>query len=486
MMNPPAETAELPPIEKMNFSTKLAYGAGDVGGAVIGILLLSYLSPFFTDVVHLSPSLAGATQLVVRVWDACIDPVIGMMSDRGDVFGAKIKEQWGRRYPWMLVAAIPFGLFFILQWLIPFPETNQWGLFGFYTLVSMLLGTFFTMYSLPYTALTAELTEDYNERTSLNSFRFTFSLGGSIVALLIARVVFGLVKDPAQQYLTIGIICAIISVIPIFYCVWGTQARAKLVNQHQAARIERHESLPILEQLRSVFTNRAFMFVVGIYLCSWFSLQLTAAIIPYFAVSWMGLPQADSPLIILAVQGTALGMLSVWNRISQKVGKKAVYFMGTGFWIISQAGLFLLQPGQTVLLYFLAILAGLGVSTAYLVPWSMLPDVIELDELETGQRREGLFYSFMVFLQKICLGVALALILQSLEWTGYLHPTAAIPFPDQPLAVKTAIRLAIGPIPTVSLIGGLILAYFYPITRERHQQILLQLAERRKNPDSDN
>ncbi len=215
-MNSPAETAELPPIEKMTFSTKFAYGAGDIGGAIVGILLLSYLSPFFTDVVHLSPGLAGATQLVVRVWDACIDPVIGIMSDRGNVFGTKIREKWGRRYPWMLFSAIPFGILFICQWLIPFPATNQWGLFVFYTLVSMLLGTFFTTYSLPYTALTAELTEDYNERTSLNSFRFTFSLGGSIAALLIARTVFQQVSDPAQQYLTIGIICAIISVVQFF------------------------------------------------------------------------------------------------------------------------------------------------------------------------------------------------------------------------------------------------------------------------------
>jgi glycoside/pentoside/hexuronide:cation symporter, GPH family len=484
-MNHPAETPNLPPIEPMNFSTKLAYGTGDVGGAIIGILLLSYLSPFLTDVAHLSPGLAGATQLVVRVWDACIDPVIGIMSDRGDVFGPKIRAKWGRRYPWMIFAAIPFGFFFICQWFIPFPETNQWGLFGFYTLISTLLGTFFTMYSLPYTSLTAELTEDYNERTSLSSFRFTCSLGGSIIALLIARTVFQQLKDPAQQYLTIGIICSVLSVLPIFYCVWGTQARAKLVNQYQAARIQNTASLPLKAQLKSVFTNRAFMCVVGIYLCSWFSLQLTAAIIPYFAVSWMGLPQADSPLIILAVQGTALGMLSVWSKIGQKVGKKAVYFMGTGFWIISQSGLFLLQPGQTVMLYILAVMAGLGVSTAYLVPWSMLPDVIELDELETGQRREGLFYSFMVFLQKICLGVALAVILNSLEWTGYIHPTDLIPAPIQPPAVLMAIRLAIGPIPTISLIGGLVLAYFYPITRERHQQILLQLAERRKLPDDE-
>ncbi len=467
------------PIEKMTFRTKFAYGAGDIGGAVVGILLLSYLSPFFTDVAHLTPGLAGATQLVVRVWDACLDPFIGIMSDRGQLFGSKIRSRWGRRYPWMLFAAIPFGLSFICQWLIPFPETNQWGLFIFYTLVSMLLGTFFTMYSLPYSALTAELTEDYHERTSLSSFRFTFSLGASILALLIARAVFQTSQDPAQQYLTIGIICAIISVIPIFYCVWGTHARARLVGERQAKRVDRTVSMPIVAQFRSVFSNRPFMFVVGIYLCSWFSLQLTAAIIPYFAVSWMGLKQADSPLIILAVQGTALGMLSVWNRISQKVGKKAVYFMGTGFWICSQAGLFLLQPGQNTALYLLAILAGLGVSTAYLIPWSMLPDVIELDELETGQRREGLFYSFMVFLQKICLGIALAIILQSLEWTGYLHPTDSIAVPIQPPAVLLAIRLAIGPIPTLSLIGGLVLAYFYPITHEMHQQILLQLTERR-------
>ena len=88
-------------------------------------------------------------------------------------------------------------------------------------------------------------------------------MGGSIVALLIARAVFQQVQDPAQQYLTIGIICAIISVVPIFYCVWGTQARAKLVNQYQSARIENPQSQPLKDQLRSVFTNWAFMLTGG-------------------------------------------------------------------------------------------------------------------------------------------------------------------------------------------------------------------------------
>jgi glycoside/pentoside/hexuronide:cation symporter, GPH family len=470
----------LPIVEKMTFGTKIAYGAGDIGGAVIGILTLSFLSPFFTDVAHLSPGLAGATQLVVKIWDAVNDPLIGMSSDRGNLFGAKIRARWGRRYPWMLISAIPMGLCFVIQWWIPFPESNQWGLFWFYTIVALFLGTFYTMYSLPYTALTAELTQDYNERTSLSTYRFTFSLGSSIVALLIASVVFELVKDPAQKYLILGIICAIIAVVPIFYCVWGTEKRSQLMESLQPVRIEEPPQMPIMQQLRSAFANRPFLYVIGIYLCSWFSLQLTAAIIPYFAVSWMGLPQSDSPKIMIGVQGAALVMLPVWNLASQKVGKKAVYFMGTGFWIISQAGLFLLQPGQTTALYFLAVMAGVGVSTAYLVPWAMLPDVVDLDELQTGERREGLFYSFMVFLQKICLGIALALVLQSLEWTGYIPPTTAITAPLQPPAALLAIRLAIGPIPTISLIGGLFLAYLYPITREMHQQILVQLADKKR------
>ncbi len=485
MTNNPTEKIPSSSIGKMTFFTKLAYGSGDVGAAITSILLLSYLSPFLTDVAHLSPGLAGQSQLVGKIWDAINDPMVGVLSDRGQIFSDKIRQRWGRRYPWMLWGAIPFGIFFALQWIVPFPETNQFGLFAFYTLISICFNTFFTVVNLPYTALTAELTEDYNERTSLSTFRFTFSIGGSIIALLIARTIFQQALDPATQYLTIGIICAILSVFPLFWCVFGTYKRTKAV----AARHPQEfapVNIPFGEQLRLVFANRPFLFVVGIYLSSWFALQLTAAIIPYFVVSYMGLKQQDSPLVILAVQGTALGMLSVWNGISQKVGKKVVYCVGTSFWTIGQLGLFSLQPGQTTQMYIFAFLAGLGVSTAYLIPWSMLPDVIELDELRTGQRREGIFYSFMVFLQKICLGVAVAIVLQSLEWTGYLHPTTTIPVPDQPEAVITAIRLSIGPIPTISLICGIILAYFYPITREMHQQILLQLQERREQQVRDN
>ncbi|MDX2100153.1 MAG: MFS transporter, partial [Leptolyngbyaceae cyanobacterium bins.59] len=430
---------------------------------------------------RLTPSLAALSQLVGKIWDAVNDPMVGVLSD-------KTVSRWGRRYPWMIYGAIPFGLFFFLQWIVPFDGTksfNQWPLFWYYTIISILFNTLFTVVNLPYTALTAELTQDYNERTSLNSFRFLFSIGGSILSVIVAGIFAQVIpNNKAIQYLAMGGVCALLSIIPIYLCVWGTRARAVAVAA-QDEDLEKPVSLPFIQQLKIAFNNRPFLMVVGIYLFSWLSMQLTATIIPYYVRDWMKLNDSLSvTLVILAVQGTAMGMLLVWSAVSDRVGKKATYFMGMGLWIIAQIGLFFLQPGQIGLMYVLAVLAGFGVSTAYLIPWSMLPDVVELDELRTGQRREGIFYSFMVFLQKICLGIAVALVLQSLGWAGYVAPTAQVPLPPQTDAVLWVIRIAIGPLPTIALIAGLVLAFFYPLTRDVHASILLQLRERKLQQQS--
>ncbi|NJM77363.1 MAG: MFS transporter [Acaryochloridaceae cyanobacterium RU_4_10] len=473
-----SKTSETP---KLTFGTKLAYGAGDLGTAITANVLIFYLSPFLTDVAGLSPGLAGRTQLVGKFWDAVNDPMVGVLSDRTK------STRWGRRYPWMLLGAIPFGIFFFLQWVVPNfsnnPETNQWALFIFYTAVSIFFNAFYTVVNVPYTALTPELTQDYNERTSLNSFRFAFSIGGSLLSIIVFDfIIRRMIQDQAQQYLAMAVVCTLLSVLPIYWCVLGTRKRMKYVaSQHPEE--EEPVSMPIVQQLKVVFSNRPFLFVVGIYLCSWFSLQLTASIVPYFVKDWMRNPEVRG-FVLLAVQGIAMLMLPVWSKVSQRYGKKATYFMGMSLWIIAQFGLFFLQPGQTNLMYIFAVMAGCGVSTAYLIPWSMLPDVIELDELNTGQRREGIFYSFMVFLQKICLGVAVAVVLEAIGWAGYIKPTAAVALPEQPEAVLWVIRLAIGPLPTLALIAGLVMAYFYPITREVHAEILLKLAERKLSASS--
>jgi GPH family glycoside/pentoside/hexuronide:cation symporter len=351
-------------------------------------------------------------------------------------------------------------------------------LFWYYVLVAILFNTFYTVVNLPYTALTPELTQDYDERTTLNSFRFAFSIGSSILSVIFFGIIAALFPNNRQlQYLIVALGCTVLSVLTLYWCIWGIKNRVLAVEAKMPIA-EQPVTLPFLEQLKIVFNNRPFLYVIGIYLCSWLGVQVTAAIIPYFVLRWMGESDSVVALLIVAVQGTAFVTLFVWSAVSKRVGKKAVYFMGMTLWIIAQGGLFFLQPGQLVLMYLLAVMAGFGVSTAYLVPWSMLPDVIELDELQTGQRREGIFYSFMVLLQKVCLAIAVSLVLKSLDWAGYIKPTLENPTPSQPDAVLLAIRVAIGPLPTIALIIGMILAYFYPITREVHAEILLKLKER--------
>ncbi|MFE1745704.1 MFS transporter [Coleofasciculus sp. H7-2] len=469
--------AATPDSEKLKLSTKLAYGAGDVGAAITANIGVFYTAYFLTDVAGIAAGLATWILLIGKVWDAINDPIVGVLSDRTN------SPRWGRRLPWMLYGAIPFGITFFLQWLVPRfsanDSANQWGLFWYYIVISILFNSFYTAVNLPYTALTPELTQDYNERTNLNSYRFAFSIGGSIVSVIAFGIIAALIpNDRIQQYWVMGVVCAILSVLPIYLCIWGTRDRI-LARAAQNPTFEQPVSLPILEQVRIVLSNRPFLYVVGIYLCSWLAVQVTAAIIPYFVLSWMRLSDALVAQVILAVQGTALLMLFIWSKLSQRFGKKAVYFMGMSVWIIAQAGLFFLQPGQIAFMYVLAVMAGFGVSTAYLIPWSMLPDVIELDELRTGQRREGIFYSFMVFLQKVSLAVAVALVLKSLEWNQYIRSTPDNLAPIQPDSALLAIRIAIGPLPTIALIGGLILAYFYPLTREVHADILLKLKERK-------
>lgn len=470
-----------PNSEKLSLGTKLAYGAGDMGAGITATLLAFSLLIFLTNVAGLDPALAGRVLLIGKIWDAINDPLVGVLSDRTN-------SRWGRRHSWMIFSAIPFGVFFFLQWIVPrfssSPEMNQLALFWYYVIVGILFNMAFTGVNLPYTALTAELTKDYNERTSLNSFRFAFSIGGSILALALGQVIFQVIPDGKQQYLLLALICTIFSVLPMYWCILGTTdptsakaSRNSVVVEPSISEVDSTESIPFLEQLKIALTNRPFLYVVGIYLFSWLAFQLTAAIIPYFLVNWMR--QESYFIAALLVQGVALVMLFVWNEVSKRYGKRAVYFMGMSLWIIAQGGLFFLPRTQVGLMYVLFAMAGVGIATAYLVPWSMLPDVIELDELQTGQRREGVFYAFMVLLQKIGLALGLWLVGEALKGSGFLTAEAGQPLPVQPDSALLAIRLVVGPLPTIFLLCGLVLAYFYPITREVHAEIMLKLKERR-------
>lgn len=463
--NPPFSTAAP---AKFSLWGKLAFGAGDIGpGMTANLLSFSFLI-FLTTAAGLSPVAAGSVLAIGRIWDAFNDPFIGYLSD-------KTRTRWGRRYPWIVLGAIPFGVTFFLTWVVP-----DWGdtaRFWYYVVMSLLFQVFYTVVNLPYTTLTAELTKDYDERTELTAFRLGSSLFGAIAALGLGLVITQVVADQRQQYLVLGGICAVLSVLPLLWCVWGTYPYAVQRNALQPADTD-EAALPFLQQIRVVFSNRAFVFVVGIYLFAWLALQMTASIIPFYATFWMGLDSYF--LAALLVQGTAIVMMVVVNYLSRRLGKQEVFYIGIGTWIIAQIALFFVQPGQVAALYLLCIVISFGVATAYVVPWAMLPDVIELDEIKTGQRREGIFYAFMTLLQKVGLALGLFLVSLALQFSGFVSEAA-----QQSDSALLAIRIFIGPVPMVLLAMSMLLTRFYPITRQMHQEMLLKLAERDRVQEQD-
>lgn len=470
-----ASSTSTPASDRLSLGTKLAFGAGDLGPAIATIIASFFQLFFLTTVAGLPPGLAGTILLIVKIWDAVNDPIVGWLTDRTNT-------RWGRRRPWLLFGAVPFGLIFFLQWIVL--PVGDIGKFIYYLVIALLFDTTFTIVNVPYTALTPELTRDYDERTSLNSFRFAFSIGGSLFGGILHQMIVGqFPNDPQTGYLVSGAVIGVLIALPFLWCFAGTRERYEAEPGG--------EEMGLGEQIRYVFNNRPFLFVVGIYMFSWLAVQVTSSVLTFFIVFWLGsIPQFPVsvlglsfkqpsdviPLMLFAIQGSALIFLFIWSAISRKIGKKAVYMIGSLIWIAVQSFLFFLRPDQIDLAIILGVIAGCGLATAYLIPWSMMPDVIELDELETGQRREGMFYGFMVLMQKLGLALGLFLVGQALQFSGFNQDLAA---GQQPESALMMIRIMIGPVPTVILVCGMILTAFYPITKAKHNEMLVELERRR-------
>ncbi len=447
--------------EKLSTLTKLAYGAGDTSAAIVAAVNGFFLNAFLLDVVGLRPAAAGTIFLLVKIWDAVNDPLVGMLTDR-------TKTRWGRRRPWLLWGAIPLGLAFFLHWIVP--PLGDAGKFWYYLLVGILLDTAFTAVNVPYAALTPELTHDYDERTSLSSYRFSFSILGGVSAAFLHTVIVGAFDSPFTGNAVSAAILSFFIIVPNFI----TFAFTREVHFQE----DRPEGPGFFAGLRLAFSNRAFVLVTLIYLLSWLSIQFVQTNFFLYVKYWMDAEDLFG-MLIMAVQLSAFVFVLIWTRISQRIGKQNVYYIGMSFWILVSIVLFFVQPDQMTLLFVLAILAGVGMSIGFLIPWSMLPDVIELDELETGQRREGIFYGFFVFLQKLGISLGMAISNFILEATGYINQIPGQPAPIQPPATLTALRGFVSLAPAVVLLVSFLVVRSYPITREKHTQIRAELARRK-------
>lgn len=450
--------------QKLSAGVKIAYGIGDLGPAIVSAVNGFFLNAFLLDVAGLRPAAAGTIFLIIKIWDSVNDPLIGVLTDR-------TRTRWGRRRPWLLFGAVPFGLTFLMQWLVP--DLSAAGKFWYYLLVALLLDAAFTAVNVPYTALTPELTPDYDERTSLNSYRFSFSILGGMLAAFFHGIIVAAFDSPITGNAAGAAIWA--------FFIISSNIITFLFTRETYFQEVVPEGPGFFAGLKIVFANRAFLFVTTIYLLSWLSVQFVQANLLLYARYWAN-AESYFPFLVLAVQFSAFIFLLVWARASRRLGKKKVYYLGMAVWIGVSVALFFVQPGMINILFVVAVLAGTGVSIAYLVPWSMLPDVIELDELQTGQRREGIYYGFFVFLQKMGISLGLALSNFALEATGYITPPVGGPYPQQPTAVLLALRTFVSLAPALILLISFPVVYYYPITREKHAQIRRELMQRNR-PD---
>lgn len=447
--------------DKLGLLTQIAYGAADFGPSMAGNILIVFFFFFLTNVARMPAHLAGTILLISNCWSAVSTLIVGTLSDRTQC-------KWGRRRIWMLCSAPILGISFFLLWWVP--PLDDWLKFGYYLAIALVFQTAASAFIVPYGALVTDLTDDHHEHIRLNSMRFGFSLAGCIGSIVLAQGLSYWILNPRERLFKLGLICAILTIVTIYSCCWKINERPRLT----IAKCKFS-----WQELKSIFSNQPLLLLVGIYSLSWLAVQIIPAMLPYFVTNCLKQDGAAVTQMVLIMQGTALGALFIWEPLSKRLGKKVVYWIGISLWIVAEIGIFQIKSGQINLMYGLAAIAGMGMSTAYFIPSSMLPEVIDWDELQTGKRREGLFYSILMFLFQIIFAIGLFSVGEWLDFSGF---QAAIPGPlkiAQPQSALTAIRQSIVILPTLALIISLIFSYFYPIDREVHQDTLFQLQKRR-------
>ncbi|HUG33637.1 MAG TPA: MFS transporter [Anaerolineales bacterium] len=464
---------------RLPFWVKFMYGSGDWGISSIGMMRSIFLALYLTDVVGLEPRLASFGALVGIVWDAINDPIIGFLSDR-------LRTRWGRRRPFLLWFAIPFGLSFVILWSAPNWD-NQVALLTYVTLSFMISDTLTTLVTVPFLSLTPELTPDYDERTSLTSFRSVFQLIGALSMVVAApSIVDAIIRAGGTQqqgFMTVGAIFGSIGAIPLILIGLFIRERA---------RPEQSESIPFRETLSIAWQNVPFRYSVGIHLLNWSAVDMVAVTFPYFLLYWVGQGDLLATIRIggveLAYESAFFGILMLvcilfvpfWLWLSKIRNKREAYILGMAFWVAVTFMIYTVQPGQEYTLLLLAALAGIGVSAAYTMPDSLFADVIEWDELRTRRRQEGIFYGIRALIRKLTGALMIFLTLQALGWSGYISPPdGALQF-TQSDSVLQMIRLLVSPFGALMLSGTIVLAWLFPLSREKHNRIQRLLERRRE------
>jgi GPH family glycoside/pentoside/hexuronide:cation symporter len=316
-------------------------------------------------------------------------------------------------------------------------------------------------------------------------FNLLASLATAVAAPMIVDAVLKAGFSQQQGYLIVAAIFGGLATVPYLLIFF-------VVRERTVDPAEVEEEVSLRKTLRTAWSNVPFRFATGLYMLNWITFDLVALMLPFFLVYWVAGGNLLAAVNVfgeeIALESVVLGVLLItavlalplWNWLSCRLSKRQAYIVGMSFWALVQLVLYLVQPGQTGLVLVLAVLAGLSVSTAHVLPDAIFPDVIEWDELRTRQRHEGIYYGTKNFVRKLTGAIAIFFALQVLGWFGYQAPAEGVTQFSQTAVALTAIRVLTGPVGALLLISAIVVAWFYPLTRERHARIRRLLARRRQ------
>jgi sugar (glycoside-pentoside-hexuronide) transporter len=445
-------------IEKLSFKEKFGYALGDMAANFIFQAMLALQFDYYTHTFGLSAAQAGTLFLVVGLSVACLNPVMGMIADR-------TTSKWGKFRPWLLWTAVPFGIIGILTFTTPgFSPTGKI-IYAWTTYI--LLRIIYTVNNVPYASLTAVMTSDPDERTSIASYRqIAANSAGFIVASLAIPMVrfFGQGDDARGYQYTMGLL-SILSVIFFIVAFFATKERIQPNPQQKSS---------LGQDLADLFRNRPWIVLFLATLFYFAAIVIRgSAMLPYFRFV------ARNVDLFSWFNGFGLAALLVGvacsTAVSVRVGKRQLFIGSMLLTGIFAMALLIIPPASTVTIIATEVLRQFVYGLSGPIIWAMMGDVADYGEWKTGRRASGTVTSAVVF--ALWAGLALGGAIQGWISSFYGYISKA---DEQSAVAQSGILLTASVYAGLAFFAVAACLFFYPISREGNQKIANELTERRK------
>ena len=472
---------------RLPLGLKFVHGFGSVAYGIKDNGFSTFLLLFYNQVVGLDARLVSAALMLALVIDAFADPVIGHLSDR-------TYTRWGRRLPWLYAAPIPLAVAWVLLWTPPSGSDTL--LFFYLVATAIVVRALLSCCEVPSVALLPELTRDYDERTSLMRYRYLFGWIGGLVIAVLAYTVF-LVPDATHEvgqlnergYWLYGVTGAIAIVISVLFSAMGQHRR---VAHWPEVRPEKSTVRVAVSEIFESFSNKAFRAFIIAAGCAFISQGITFSISNYLYLYVWEFPDYAFKLYPFILLLSVIVCFFAVGPANRRFGKKetavfgsivSVAFWTTPFWL--RLGGIWPQPGSDLSTYLICAFAFSATVFSVMVMISgasMIADIVEDSEVETGRRTEGLFFAGNFFMQKCATGLGIAISGQIIALAGF--PDKAIPGAVDP-AVIDRMMVIYGVLVVILAIAAAVLFTRFPISRADHEGRLELLGDAgRANPDA--